>query len=229
MEVKTDWKKYLIALLITIIIFATAILLSNYLNTKRMDNVRIIADKIATDIMSSETQYSLLTESSCDSVSNSTLSNELNSLGQKLTFQENSLSADNSDLIQLKTYYSLLQIKDYLLVKKIAEKCNRKNVSILYFYRKDCAHCDQQGYVLTYLREAYPDLRVYSFDTELSVSALQTLASIFKIGDNLPTIVINGKKYEGLLDKDEIVDILPTWLISTSTATSTKSATSTKK
>ncbi len=221
MEVKTDWKKYLIAFLITVIIFATAILFSNYLNNKRMDNVRSIGDKIATDIMSSETQYSLLAESSCDDIGKSTLYDELNNLGQKLTFQENSLSANNSDLIQLKNYYSLLQIKDYLLVKKIAEKCQRKNVSILYFYKKACTKCDEQGYVLTYLREKYPELRVYSFDLDLNISALQTLASMYKIKNQFPAVVIAGKTYTGLMDKDKITAVLPNWLLATSTATST--------
>lgn len=222
MEVKTDWKKYLIAFLITVMIFATAIFLTNYLNTKRIDNVRTIQDKIATDLMSSETQYSLLSESSCKDVSKTTLSDELNNLGQKLTFAESSLSADNSDLLHLKTYYSLLQIKDYLLVKKISEKCNRKNISILYFYKKDCSDCTEQGYVLTYLREQYPDLRVYSFDAELDTPALQTLISMFEVKDQFPTIVINEKTYSGLMDKDKIVKILPAWLTATSTkATST--------
>jgi hypothetical protein len=230
MEVKTDWKKYLIAFLITVIIFATAILLSNYLNNKRTDNLRLIQSKIATDILSSETQYALLTESSCNDIGNTTLSDELNNLGQKLTFQENNLSASRDELIQLKTYYSLLQIKDYLLVKKIIEKCNRKNVSILYFYEKDCSDCNEQGYVLTYLREQYPDLRVYSFDMDLNNPALQTLASIYKIGDEYPVLVINENTYDGLANRDKILKVLPSWLVSTSTATTTKAtSTSVKK
>lgn len=229
MEVKNDWKKYAISFLITVIIFIAAILLSNYLSNKRLDNVRSIGDKIATDIMSSETQYSLLAESSCDDIGKSTLSDELNNLGQKLTFQEGSISASDSDLTQLKKYYSLLQIKDYLLVKKIAEKCNRKNASILYFYRKDCADCNEQGYVLTYLREKYPELRVYSFDKDLNISALDTLASMYKVNNEFPVVVINGKTYTGLMDKDKIIKILPAWLLATSTATTTKATTTNTK
>jgi len=224
MEIKNDWKKYVIAFLITVIIFATAIFLTNYLNGKRMDNVRVIQDKIAIDIMSSETQYSLLSESSCKDVGKTTLSDELNSLGQKLTFQENSLAADNQELALLKTYYSLLQIKDYLLVKKVAEKCNRKNVFILYFYKNDCQDCNEQGFVLTHLREKYPDLRVYSFDAGLNTPALQTLVSMFEIKAPFPVIVINEKTYPGLMDENNIIKILPTWLTATSTkATSTSS------
>lgn len=222
MEVKTDWKKYLLAFLITLIIFATAISFSNYLNNKRLDTVRNIERKIATDIMSSEAQYDLLSESSCEDIGNSTLSEELNNLGQKLTYEEGSLSADKDDLLQLKTYYSLLQIKDYLLTKKIVEKCARKNVSILYFYRKDCKECNEQGYVLTYLREKYPELRVYSFDTDLNNPAIQTLASIAKVKD-YPTIVINNKPHQGLMDKDKIMEILPAWLTTTATSTATTS------
>jgi len=218
-----DWKKYLLTFLITVLVFLSAFALSNFFNNKKITSLREIEDKISIDIMSSETQYSLLAESSCKDLSGNVLSQELNTLAQKLTYTEENLGENSSDLIRLKTYYALLQIKDYLLMKKISVKCNTKPVFILYFYSNNCAECEQQGYVLTYLREQYPNLRIYSFDYNMDNPALRTMISLYKVGDTLPAIVINDKVYNGFIDKDKITDTLPAWMIATSTkATTTK-------
>ena len=225
-----NWKKYAWTLLITVTIFITAIALSNYFSNKKITSLRDIEDKISTDIMSSETQYSLLAESSCKDLSSDVLSQELNALAQKLTYTEANLSQNSTDLLRLKTYYTLLQIKDYLLMKKISIKCNTKPVFILYFYSNDCPQCEQQGYVLTFLREKYPDLRIYSFDYNLNNPALRTMISLYKVEALTPAIVINDKVYNGFIDKDKLEGYLPTWMLASTTASTTKIvATSTKK
>jgi hypothetical protein len=223
------WKKYIWTFLITVIIFITAIALSNYFGNKKIASLREIEDKISIDIMSSETQYALLTESSCKDLSANVLSQELNALAQKLTYTEQNLGNNSADLLRLKTYYTLLQIKDYLLMKKISIKCNTKPVFILYFYSADCPACEQQGYVLTYLREQYPNLRIYSFDYDLDNPALRTMISLYQVKDTTPVIVINDKVYSGFTDKNMLESYLPTWMTSSSTATSAKTASTTKK
>jgi hypothetical protein len=224
-----NWKKYLWTLLITVAIFITAFTLSNYFNDKKINNLKDIADKISTDIMSSETQYDLLAESSCKDITSNVLSQELNTLAQKLTYSEQNLNNNSPDLLRLKTYYTLLQIKDYLLMKKISVKCGTKPVFILYFYSKDCTECEQQGYVLTYLREQYPDLRIYSFDYNLDNPALHTLISLYKVKNTLPALVINDKVTNGFIDKDKLTATLPAWMLATSTATTTKGVSTTTK
>jgi hypothetical protein len=216
-----NWKKYIWTLLITLAIFATAIGLSFFFNNKKLDSLKDIEAKISTDIMSSETQYALLAEASCKDLAGDVLSQELNAFAQKLTYTEETLNKDSADLLRLKTYYTLLQIKDFLLMKKISLKCNTKPVFILYFYSADCSLCEQQGYVLTYLREQYPNLRIYSFDYDLDNPALRTMISLYKIKEPAPAIVINDKVYNGFLDKDKLTSILPAWILATSTATTT--------
>jgi hypothetical protein len=219
----SNWKKYVWTFIITALIFLTAIALSNFFNNKKINSLREIEDKISTDIMSSETQYALLAESSCRDLSGDILSQELNALAQKLTYTEQTLGKDSADLLRLKTYYTLLQIKDYLLMKKISAKCNTKPVFILYFYSTDCPLCEQQGYVLTYLREQYPNLRIYSFDYNLDNPALRTMISLYQIKETTPSMVINDKVYSGFIDKDKLTATLPSWMTATSTATTTKS------
>ena len=206
-----DTKKYLYVLAITSLIFFTAIYLSNYFNEKKLREVKSIGDKIAIDILSSETQFALLQESSCKDVSSSVLSEEINNLAPKLSYTEEQFGSGNDEVLRLKRYYSLLQIKDYLLNKRIAEKCGIETYFIIYIYSNagDCPDCTEEGYALTYLREKYPDLRVYSFDYNLDLSAVKTLLSIFKIEDKLPAIVLGEKTYYGFKDKSALEALLP--------------------
>jgi len=206
-----DWKKYLYVLIITSLIFFTAIFLANYFNGRKLAEVERIADRIAIDILSSETQFALLSESSCANLKAPVLSEELGLLGERLSYAEAQLGTRHDEVEALKRYYSLLEIKDYLLSKRIAEKCGERPTFIIYLYSNegDCPDCEKEGYVLTYLRETYPALRVYSFDYHLDLSAVKTLLSIFKIEPRLPAIVLNDKVYYGFKTKEELEALLP--------------------
>lgn len=213
-------KNAFFAFLITAAIFATGFWTSSTLNTLRFNEIRDIEARIGIDTLSLETQFDLLANLSCKEINeNSVLSTELNNLAERLDFTENQLGTNNSTVIQLKRQYSLLEIKDYLLMQQVANKCGLKPVFVLYFYsnKGDCEKCDSAGRVLTYLRETYPKLRVYSFDFNLDLGALGTLISINKIKNEPPAFVINGKAHYGLSDLESIEKILPMDQLATST------------
>jgi hypothetical protein len=208
-----DKNKYIITFIITAIIFAGMLYINNILDEKRFGDTKAIQDQIALDLLSSETQFNLLKETSCKNVNGSILSKELNSLSTKLTYLEANDAGNKSDeLVYLKKYYSLLQIKDSLLMKQLSQKCSSKPISVLYFYgdKKDCPACEDMSFVLTHLREQYPDLRIYSFDTNLNLSAIDTLKSIYKIDvHQLPAIVYNDDSYTGFKTIEEMKKIIP--------------------
>ncbi|MEK7564378.1 MAG: hypothetical protein AAB510_02315 [Patescibacteria group bacterium] len=209
-ENNIDWKKYLIVFIITILLFFTASYLSNYFSDKKVDQIKSIQDKIAIDILSSETQFSLLSELSCKNISDSGFSKELGELGEKLEWGESNLGATD-DVSYLKKYYSLLQIKDYLLVKKISERCKVNSAFILYFYTtaENCSVCEREGLVLTSLRDKYPELRVYSFDYSTDLSAVKAMLQIYKIEDTkLPALVIDDEVLTGFHGVDELDAII---------------------
>ncbi|MCI0542175.1 hypothetical protein L0Y69_00250, partial [bacterium] len=65
-----DWKKYIYVLAITAAIFGTAFYASGRLNSAKIDELRAIQDRIAIDLLSSEMQFSLLEEVSCEAIGN---------------------------------------------------------------------------------------------------------------------------------------------------------------
>ncbi|HEV7449144.1 MAG TPA: hypothetical protein VGP13_01245 [Candidatus Paceibacterota bacterium] len=225
------WQKYTLAFLITAAIFGTAFYLTNRLDARRLADIRTTQEAVSIDILSTETQFELLGNLDCTAISsNPVLSDELNNLAGRLSVAEENLGSTNAEVVQLKKQYSLLEIKDYILMKQISQKCPKvKFVSVLYFYSNEgnCPDCGRTGDVLTYLRQTYPGLRVYSFDFNLDLSALRTLISLNKIdGSNLPAMVINNRAtvygFKNLDDMQKLIPELKT--LATSTAATTTSA-----
>lgn len=208
---KQDITRYIIVFFITLAVFVTAGALSGFFNGKKLSEVKRIQDKISIDILAAETQFQLLQELSCKDVSQSSLSGELNELAEKITYSENNIS-DKQQVSELKRYYGLLQIKDYLLAQKLKEKCKIIIEPIFYFYTtaENCTECVKQSIILTKLREKYPELRVYSFDFTSDLAPLHSLIKIFKISDTkLPAMVINDEVYTGVKTEEEIEKLVP--------------------
>ncbi len=210
-----NWHKYALAFVITAVIFGTAFYIAYRFDRARIADIRTTQEAIAIDILSTETQFDLLGRLDCGAIrENPILSNELNSLANRLSVAEHNLGADNAEVIALKKQYSLLQIKDYLLMQEISSKCtSEKPVFVLYFYSNegDCTQCGRAGDVLTYLRQTYPDLRIYSFDHNLDLGALETLISLRKVrGEELPAFVINNRPaVYGFKSLDEMRELIP--------------------
>lgn len=212
MRAKIETKKYLFAFIITSLVFFGALIVSNKFSSERIAEIRAIESSISMDILASETQFALLKDSSCKAIDHRTaFSEELSSLTQKLTYMEENLGTHNAEVINLKKHYSLLQVKDYLLVKQIREKCGVKPITIIYFYSNegDCADCVREGYVLTKLRQEFPELRIYSFDYNLDLSVVKTMKSIYGVKNTLPALNIWEENYYGFKSADDIEKIIP--------------------
>ena len=203
----------LIALLITITLAGTVVYAVDYLNRARVAELSTIEDQLSIDILSLDTQFSLLEAAPCDSTASSTtLTSELTDLGDRLSYAENQLGTNNAQVTRLKEQYSLLEIRDYLITKQLAAACHAKRPPIvLYFYSNagDCADCDKAGYALSYLRNTYPNLRVYSFDYNLDLGALKTFITTTKVKPSLPAFVINGKVVYGFTSLDDLETQFP--------------------
>lgn len=218
-------RNVLISLGLTVLILGTIAYAVDSLNRARVNELTAIQDQLALDTLSLETQFSLLESAPCDSTASSTrLSSELSRLDDRLAYAENQLGTNNPAVIQLKKQYSLLEIRDYLITKKIAIACKASPVTVLYFYSNagDCADCDKAGYALSYLRDTYPTLRVYSFDYNLDLGALKTFIAVNKVKNTLPAFVISDVHHYGFTTLEALEKQFPKGALATSTATTTK-------
>jgi len=214
----------LIAFVITLALIGTVVYAINYLNGQRLVELSAIEEQISIETLSLDTQFSLLEAAPCDSASSTDITGDLTDLGNRLAYTEDQLGRDNAQVIRLKQQYSLLEIRDYLVTKKLAAACGTKPVTVLYFYSNagDCPDCDKAGYALSYLRDTYPALRVYSFDYHLDLGALKTLIGIEKVREELPAFIINGKSSYGFTSLADLEKKFPKGsLPATTTSTST--------
>jgi len=214
-------RNVLISLFITIVLAGTVAYAVGYLNRARIAELGAIEDQLSIDTLSLDTQLSLLAATPCDSAASSTmLASELSDLGSRLAAAEDQLGIDNPQVVRLKERYSLLEIRDYLLTKQLAQACGTKPVTVLYFYSNagDCADCDKAGYALSYLRTTYPWLRVYSFDYNLDLGALRTLEAVMKVRNELPAFVINGKQSYGFTTLEDLEKQFPKGALATTTS-----------
>lgn len=211
---RPDIVRYIVVFIITVALFISATALSSFLNNRKLADIKEIQDTIAIDIASNETQFQLLQELSCNDLAADSLTDTLNETAEKITYSENNINGKDQ-LVQLKRYYSILQIKDYLLMQKIKARCGTDIIPVFYFYTtaENCSECVRQSLVLTKMREEYPILRVYSFDYNLELSALQALIKVFNVEDTkLPALVVNDKLYTGFKTQEEIEKLLPSLL-----------------
>ncbi len=194
---KINIKKYILVFIITTLIFLFGLMLGNNISDNKLSKVNTLEQDIRTDTMAIELQYLLLAEDPCSSVNSTTLSEELYEMGGKLDFMEQSLGKKNKDVIRLKNYYSLLELRHWLFMKKQKKECNTDNTLVLYFYSNlgDCERCEEQGFVLNYLRKKHPNINVYSFDININNIALETVKKLYEV-NKVPTVIINDNVLE---------------------------------
>ncbi len=199
---------YLAAFAITTLIFILGVLLGNYFSAQKLSEIQGLEQELHVQTLGAELQTMLLTEFPCSSF-NSTLTQELFDVGSKLDYMESQLGKNNQEVLTLKEYYSLLEIRHWLLLKLAKERCGTAYDLVLYFYSNlgDCDTCEQQGHVLSTLHKKYPSLSIYSFDVNLANPALGTIQSIFNI-KTVPVLVVNNQMLKGFKDKNEVEHLL---------------------
>jgi hypothetical protein len=210
-ELQMNTSKYIAVFAATTLIFMIGLLIGSYTTGQKLEQVNDLEQDLRMDTMAMELQYLFLSQEPCQTDTDY-LTDELYEIGEKLSYMENSLGSDNGQVMQLKEYYSLLEIRHWLFLKQINNECSHNIDFILFFYAQEeenCPKCVEQGYALTFLKKENPNVKVYSFDVAISNPAINTIKSTFiKGGDEMPILIINDKPYYGFKDKAELTQIL---------------------
>lgn len=201
--------RLLAAFLLTVVIFLSIILTNNYFNEARLNQLNSLYNSIRIDAFNAEVQYEILSENPCLALNFQPITNELYELGNKLTEMENALGKTNQQVLDLKGYYSVLEARHWLFVKKASQRCVTNATPIMFFYSNagDCADCEQQGFVLNYIRNYVRNsnntVYIYSFDFNLDSSAVDALKHIYNI-TTVPAVVIKDTVYYGFKNADDL-------------------------
>jgi len=137
---------------------------------------------------------------------------ELWDIGKQLVSLENT-KEDSERISELTSEYSLLSVRAWILNSYTTERCEENKVVILYFYSVPCSECIQQGRILDELREkTFKDkMRVFVLNTNSNEAIVQDLVKTYDIVKT-PSLVVGNSTYIGLVDKDELKNIITTSL-----------------
>ncbi|MBT7902638.1 hypothetical protein HN587_02170 [Candidatus Woesearchaeota archaeon] len=207
--------KLLAVLAVTTLIFVGGIILGNYFAGQKLTELGYLGQELRTDTLAIEIQYDLAEANPCGNMPNTPLADQLYELATKLDYMENRLGEDNQDVIDLKEYYMMLELRHWMFNKKINEECGESRSLILYFYsnQKDCPECSQQGFILTWLRHNYPEnVLVYAFDYDIENPALDTVKNMYGVTGS-PALVINSDTFNGFVSKAELEQVVKDHII----------------
>ncbi|MFA5084607.1 MAG: hypothetical protein WC475_04500 [Candidatus Paceibacterota bacterium] len=193
------------------LIFIAGILIGNAITSGKLANIENIEDKLRFDIMSLELESEIAKENSCSAIP-TTLEEQLSETTTKISLLEDQLGKNNPRVLELKKYYSLLEIRHYLFMQDRKIKCGDDYELILFFYSNRPESIDtseKQGYVLNYLKDKYgmEKIKIYSLDYDLELGAIRSLIQIYSITE-APSIVADESVYQGFRSKEELESFL---------------------
>jgi len=95
-----------------------------------------------------------------------------------------------------------------LEMRRMEERCNQNVTEVIYIYSEGCPDCEDQGTVLSYYREQYPDkLAVHPLDADLGMKHVSFIESLHGI-ERYPAMIVEGEPYQGFKNKEQFGEIL---------------------
>lgn len=216
-ERTTSTRLYIIAGIITLLIFLVGLFIGTTLTNERANAISTDNERQRLDIESTQLQYVYLSslkdqEQSCGAALK-TLEININNLEntrKKLETYISSAITENEDFISLKREYMIAELRYWILARQTQELCGRDAVILLYFYsNNDCSDCSSQGIILTNLKDLFGEkLLIFSIDADFSQEPLiSIIKENYKINE-LPTIIIYDKKFSGIQTEQELEKVI---------------------
>jgi hypothetical protein len=213
---KISKDKYVVAGIITLLIFSLGITLGFIIEDYRYNLIEEVNMNQDINYLSLQMQYLFLTSFSnldnCPMIS-ATLKAAVTDLEESLSKviayeEEQEVSEIRRELVMRR--YALDNLRYWLLAVESKQKCNLDIVPIIYFYSTKCPSCPNQGTVLTFFKNKFGErVLVFPINTELKQQEpmIEIIMSQFDI-EKLPTTIVNNKKYEGVVGQDQLQEII---------------------
>lgn len=201
------------ALVITLIVFIVGLMLGRFFQVNYAQEVSEKISDVEMDYQ--DMQLALLMEGLNNSVSCKYYAKKMNEVKKKIESMkptivklEKDLKIDTKEYRELKKKFMAVRLKYWLLSESLKDKCNKKFVNILYFYKteEECTACTKQGHVLSYMSDKYDFIEVVPIDKDEDLILIKSLKEAYNI-TKVPSLVIDRKIVEkGYTPKEEILN-----------------------
>ncbi|MDP6293600.1 MAG: hypothetical protein QF486_06020 [Candidatus Woesearchaeota archaeon] len=215
MQRKISTSDYVIAGIITILVFSLGLSLGIIIDNARYKNteVQIRTQELDYNSLQFQSLYlsTLERERSCPVLQASlkTAIFDLSESLEKVISYGGNGNLANGDYEFLRRRYLLDNLRYWLLAKETKKLCGLDTVSVLYFYEDDCDDCPNQGVLLSHFKNVHGD-RLLIFPIDTSVEG-EPLIKILQGQHNVhiyPSIIVESFKFEGLTTKEELEGLL---------------------
>jgi hypothetical protein len=211
---KVETRIYLMAGLITIIVFTVGIAIGYSISSQKYNSMSSDLQNIQVQQKDLEIELLLINtlgeDKSCDTIKYEIdkTANQSVSLGEKVSYYDQEI-IKNPDFFILKKNYIMNLIQFWSYWELYKNNCNSTVNTVLYFYSiKDCQNCDAQGYVLSFLKDRYPsEIMTFALDKDEDLYSLDLIKKVYNIS-SAPTLIVNNKKYESLMDVNQLKSIM---------------------
>lgn len=210
-------KNYIVAGIITLLVFITGLMLGLTTSDKRVSSSEQQINQHRLELDSLQLQYLFIDQqkdkSNCAAISFALEENvkKLAILGDKIESYSEDINFNELEFNFLKREYTLAQIRYWLVAKKAKQICSTDAVSVFYFYSNeaDCFGCSTQSRILTHLKGQFKDkLLVFSLDSSfLQEPLVPILRQTYNI-IQFPSIVIEDDTLSGLVEEEELTSEL---------------------
>lgn len=199
-ERKLSTKKYLIAFVLTIIIFCGGILVGSLLENAQLKDAKQITLNEKVNLQSLQLQQSYIESGLADCKTlNKILETNIDELTKKMgiviDYEKQSFFNEDEFNLQLRDYF-LTEIQFLLTSQEIDKTCAKDSIKVIYFYDESAA--DTQGQILDYLKKVFgSEVLVFSFNSGFNQEPMiNVLLTSYKI-EKFPAVVVDDQVFQG--------------------------------
>jgi hypothetical protein len=208
---------YIIAFIITTGVLILGVLLGLVIENARTAFIEEKYTLQDLDFRSSQLQYEFLNlleeKENCPAIYQTLCTNlqELEKTRERIESYSQDATIEKTEFEYLEREYFQVEVKYWLLATRAQDICNHDIVTLLSFYsdEKECPLCDQQSFVLSYLKKALGEqLLIFSFNVNtVDEPMIDILKSAYNI-ESYPSLVINEDVYTDLNDVDVLFPVI---------------------
>jgi hypothetical protein len=207
---------FLVALIITLFLFSTMMIIGNIFSNQREETIRTQMEAMQNSINEVQTFF-LMSEVWGDEMACIAFREKITELdksiwdiGQRIDQYRIASEEFFRDpyYVQQKKIFNENQLFYLTLLTKLKQECgyDQAVISFFYDYEADCPRCDDQSFILSDInREMNEEVSIFSFDMGLGVKGIELLYDYYEI-DDLPCVVIDDIPYCGMNSRRFIVD-----------------------
>ena len=210
--------KYVLAGVMTFMIFSLGLTLGIILDNYRLKWADREIKKQEMEYSSLQFQYLYISTLKAGNESCAVLSTALEKstaqLGESLDRfleYEKQTNINNGDYQIIRRQYLNDNLRYWFFARRAEELCDLDKVSVLYFHSLDyCEICPRQGVILTYFKKVFDD-RLLVFPINVDLESEESMITILRSRYNVstyPTLIVEDRRFEGVVEKNELKGII---------------------